>query len=130
MENNLGIRHLALKVKNFEGCFIFYTEILGMKVDWKPDDNNVYLTNGSDNLALHRDDSISTNQIDSRLDHFGIFVKDKNDIDMYLKHMKDNKIKIYKDKKTHRDESISFYVEDPDGNILQILWHPTLSNES
>ena len=87
MENNLGIRHLALKVKNFEGCFIFYTEILGMKVDWKPDDNNVYLTNGSDNLALHRDDSISTNQIDSRLDHFGIFVKDKNDIDMYLKHM-------------------------------------------
>ena len=38
--------------------------------------------------------------------------------------------KIYKDKKIHRDKSISFYVEDPDGNILQILWHPTLSNVS
>ena len=44
--------------------------------------------------------------------------------------MKDNQVKIYKEKKVHRDESISFYVEDPDGNILQILWHPTLSNET
>jgi len=47
-----------------------------------------------------------------------------------LKHMKDNNVKIHKEKKIHRDDSISFYVEDPDGNILQILWHPTLSNES
>ena len=38
--------------------------------------------------------------------------------------------KIHKEKKVHRDDSISFYVEDPDGNILQILWHPTLSNET
>ena len=37
---------------------------------------------------------------------------------------------IHKEKKIHRDGSISFYVKDPDGNILQILWHPTLSNET
>ena len=61
MENNLGIRHLALKVKNFDLCFVFYTEILGMSIDWKPDDNNVYLTNGSDNLALHYDSNVSCN---------------------------------------------------------------------
>jgi catechol-2,3-dioxygenase len=130
MENNLGMRHLALKVKNFQECFIFYTEVLGMSIDWKPDDNNVYLTNGPDNLALHYDSNVSSNRDDSRLDHFGIFVKNKNDIDIYLKHMKDNNVKIYKEKKIHRDNSISFYVEDPDGNILQILWHPTLSNET
>ena len=80
MENNLGIRHLALKVKNFNQCFVFYTEILGMSIDWKPDDNNVYLTNGSDNLALHYDSNVSCNSDDSRLDHFGIFVKNKDDI--------------------------------------------------
>ena len=130
MENNLGIRHLALKVKNFDQCFVFYTEILGMSIDWKPDDNNVYLTNGTDNLALHHDSNVSCNSADSRLDHFGIFVKNKDDIDTYLKHMKDNQVKINKEKKVHRDDSISFYVEDPDGNILQILWHPTLSNET
>jgi len=130
MENNLGMRHLALKVKNFQECFIFYTKVLGMSIDWKPDDNNVYLTNGPDNLALHYDSNVSSNRDDSRLDHFGIFVKNKNDIDIYLKHMKDKNVKIHKEKKIHRDNSISFYVEDPDGNILQILWHPTLSNET
>ncbi len=130
MLDNLGIRHLALKVKNFDECFKFYTEILGMKVDWKPDDENVYLTNGKDNLALHYDKGISSNKNDTRLDHFGIFVKNKNDIDTYLKHMQDNNVKIHKNKKVHRDNSVSFYVEDPDQNILQVLWHPTLSNES
>ena len=130
MENNLGMRNLALKVKNFEKCFNFYTQVLGMKIDWRPDDNNVYLTSGTDNLALHYDSNVSGDANDHRLDHFGIFVKNKNDIDVYLKYMKDNNVKIHKEKKTHRDDSVSFYVEDPDGNILQILWHPMLSNES
>ena len=42
-------------MKNFEECLKFYTDVIGMKVDWKPDDENVYLTNGLDNLALHYD---------------------------------------------------------------------------
>tara|TARA_B100000282_G_C31644723_1_gene450173 strand:+ start:227 stop:619 length:393 start_codon:yes stop_codon:yes gene_type:complete len=130
MFDSLGIRHLALKVRNFEKCFKFYTEVLGMDVDWKPDEENVYLTNGLDNLALHYDKDVSTSKYDSRLDHFGIFIKKKEDIDKYLSHMKDNNVKIHKEKKIHRDNSISFYVEDPDGNILQILWHPTLSHGS
>ncbi len=129
MITNLGLRHLALKVKNFKECLVFYTEILGMSIDWQPDDENVYLTNGKDNLALHYDNGVSNNPNDSRLDHFGIFVKNKEDIDIYLDHMLKNKVKIHKDKKIHRDESVSFYVEDPDGNVMQILWHPTLSNE-
>ena len=129
MLDNLGIRHLALKVKNFEECLKFYTQILGMKVDWQPDHENVYLTNGKDNLALHYDGDLSLDS-ESRLDHFGIFVRKQEDIDVFLKHIQENNIKIHKEKKTHRDNSISFYVEDPDGNILQILWHPALSNES
>ena len=130
MFDSLGIRHLALKVRNFEKCFKFYTEVLGMDVDWKPDEENVYLTNGLDNLALHYDKDVSTSTNDSRLYHFGIFIRKKEDIDKYLSHMKDNNVKIHKEKKIHRDNSISFYVEDPDGNILQILWHPMLSNGS
>ena len=130
MSDSLGIRHLALKVCNFEECLKFYTEVLGMEVDWKPDNENVYLTNGLDNLALHYDKDVSPGTNDSRLDHFGIFIKQKEDIDKYLTHMKNNNVKIHKEKKIHRDNSISFYVEDPDGNILQILWHPSISHGS
>ena len=129
MKPNLGLRHLALKVRNFNECLSFYTEILGITIDWKPDNENVYLTNGKDNLALHFDSSVTNDISDTRLDHFGIFVRNKEDIDTYLNHMLKNKVKIHKNKKIHRDNSISFYVEDPDGNVMQILWHPTLSNE-
>ena len=49
-----GLRHLALNVKNFAECSYFYTELLGMKVVWQPDQDNLYLNSGSDNLALHK----------------------------------------------------------------------------
>ena len=49
-----GLRHIALFVENFAECENFYTDLLGMEVEWRPDDDNVYLTNGNDNLALHR----------------------------------------------------------------------------
>ncbi|NIV49254.1 MAG: VOC family protein, partial [Gammaproteobacteria bacterium] len=35
-------------------CEHFYCEVLGMRVVWRPDEQNVYLTNGADNLALHQ----------------------------------------------------------------------------
>ena len=30
----------------------FYTDVLGFDVEWEPDGDNVYLTSGADNLAL------------------------------------------------------------------------------
>ena len=53
-----SLRHVALFVQNFSECIHFYAEILGMAIEWQPDDDNVYLTFGSDNLALHRSTSI------------------------------------------------------------------------
>ena len=58
MKKTLGIKHLALKVKHFRECLTFYTKIVGMDIDWQPDDSNAYLSNGKDNLALHEDLSL------------------------------------------------------------------------
>jgi len=50
-----GLRHVALFSQNLEACEKFYTELLGMQIDWRPDPDNLYLTsNGKDNFALHR----------------------------------------------------------------------------
>ena len=49
-----GLRHIALFVKDLEACAHFYIEILGMEVEWQPDADNLFLTSGNDNLALHR----------------------------------------------------------------------------
>ena len=47
-----GMRHLALFVENFDETLRFYTELLGMAVEWQPDEDNYYLCSGCDNLAL------------------------------------------------------------------------------
>jgi catechol 2,3-dioxygenase-like lactoylglutathione lyase family enzyme len=49
-----GQRHLALKVRDLDAMKRFYVDLLGFSVDWEPDADNVYLTSGTDNLALHR----------------------------------------------------------------------------
>ena len=127
MKETLGIRHIAIKVQKFEECLDFYTNILGMKIDWKPDDENVYLTNGQDNLALHFDQNIRGNNNQNKLDHFGIMLRDKDEVDKWYELIKSKNIKIFKDIKDHRDGSRSFYCYDPDDNIIQIIWHPSIS---
>src|ERR1700736_2371076 len=49
-----GLRHLALNVHRFDEMKRFYVDLLGFAVEWEPDADNVYLSSGSDNLALHR----------------------------------------------------------------------------
>jgi catechol 2,3-dioxygenase-like lactoylglutathione lyase family enzyme len=49
-----GLRHLALNVRRFDEMKRFYVDLLGFAVEWEPDADNVYLSSGIDNLALHR----------------------------------------------------------------------------
>ena len=44
-----GLRHVALYVSEFDACERFYTELLGMEVEWRPDEDNLYLSSGNDN---------------------------------------------------------------------------------
>ena len=127
MRETLGIKHVALKVKNFDNCLKFYTHILGMDIDWQPNDDNVYLSNGKDNLALHKDSNLDLSSKNNRLDHYGIMLKTKDDVDYWFNFIKRHDVEIFKDIKDHRDGSRSFYCYDPDKNILQIMWHPTLN---
>jgi len=52
-----GLRHLALNVRDLEAMKRFYVDLLSFSVEWEPDADNVYLSSGVDNLALHRSSS-------------------------------------------------------------------------
>ena len=124
----LGLRHLALYVKNLEACEKFYTELLGMTVDWRPDADNVYLTSGRDNLALHRapqDFSPSTSQY---LDHFGFTLKNADDVTRWFEFLRNQQVKIKTPPKQHRDHTVSFYCYDPEGNTIQFIYHPKIQH--
>lgn len=119
-----GLRHVALYVKHFDACVHFYMELLGFKIDWQPDADNFYLTSGDDNLALHRaseDFAPSTHQ---HLDHIGLFLKTREDVDAWHHFMVANHCEIKAAPKDHRDGTRSFYCADPDGNVVQMMYVP------
>ena len=126
-----GLRHLALKVTDLARSRKFYEELFGMKVVWEPDPENVYLSSGPDNLALHQipaaDASRYQAAVDQRLDHLGFIVDSPASVDRMLKQAERSGATIVKPARQHRDGSYSFYMADPDGNVVQVLYEPTIS---
>ncbi|CAN5302728.1 VOC family protein [soil metagenome] len=123
----LGLRHIALCVNNLEACEHFYTEIVGMRIEWKPDADNVYLTSGSDNLALHRTTENFQAGTAQRLDHMGFIIKTPELVDQWHDFLIANKVKIKNPPKTHRDGARSLYCLDPEDNLVQFIYHPPLA---
>ncbi len=123
----LGIRHVALRVRDLEQAESFYTAVLGYRVEWRPDQDNVYLTRGQDNLALHRQKDLKSG---SALDHFGILLKAPEDVDSWARHLEDSGVPLRQEPRTHRDGARSFYVDDPEGNTIQFIHHPPISGQS
>ena len=63
-----GLRHLALNVRDLEGMKRFYVDLLGFAIEWEPDPDNIYLSSGIDNLALHRSPARTAGGATSRPD--------------------------------------------------------------
>ena len=121
-----GMRHVALFVDEFEKTEAFYVELLGMEVEWRPDQDNVYLTSGNDNLALHRAETVKGL---SNLDHIGFFVNDIDSIDRWYEFLAENKITLLTIPRIHRDGAKSFYCRDPSGVKVQIIYHPPIAQQ-
>ena len=130
-----GLRHLALRVTNLPRSRRFYEHLLGMRVVWEPDQDNVYFTSGSDNLALHQiaaDDLLSYQPAGPQfLDHVGVILDSPDAVDrMYqavVQAIESLGGTLVKPPKQHRDGSYSFYFSDPDGNVIQAIYEPTIS---
>jgi catechol-2,3-dioxygenase len=102
-----------------------------MKVVWEPDPENVYLSSGPDNLALHQIPAADVARYrsagDQLLDHLGFIMDSTASVDRLLKQAERFGAAIIKPAKQHRDGSYSFYMTDPDGNVVQVLYEPTIS---
>lgn len=122
-----GLRHAALKVRDIKRSKAFYREILGMEVVWEPDPHNVYLSTGWDNLALHEISQGVEPRGRQSLDHLGFIVESVDRVRELEKDFRAKGVKIVEPFKIHRDGSASFYLADPDGVIIQMLYEPRLS---
>jgi len=122
-----GLRHVALYCDRLEDSEHFYVELLGMEVEWRPDADNVYLTSGNDNLALHRKPEGYQMSGDQRLDHLGFILRDMDDVDVWHEFFVANNVKIMAGPRTHRDGARSFYCHDPEGVTVQLIYHPPIA---
>jgi catechol 2,3-dioxygenase-like lactoylglutathione lyase family enzyme len=120
-----GLRHLALHARDLEAMRRFYVDVLGFAVEWEPDADNVYLSSGIDNLALHR----ATKDVSpaGALDHLGVIVRTPEDVDQWAAFLESRGVTLAAKPKTHRDGARSCYLHDPDGNAVQIIYHPPIS---
>lgn len=123
---HLGLRHVALNTRNLTAMKKFYVELLGFTVEWEPDPDNVYLTSGTDNLALHRAET-ALGSVTSSLDHLGILVRSPSDVDSWAAFLEQHHVVLDAQPRTHRDGARSCYLRDPDGNRIQIIHHPPIS---
>ena len=121
-----GLRHLALNARNLEAMRHFYVDVLGFTIEWQPDPDNVYLTSGVDNLALHRapEPLATSGQV---LDHLGLIVRSASDVDGWAAYLEHLGVTMVAKPRTHRDGARSCYIKDPDGNTIQIIHHPPIS---
>lgn len=130
-----GLRHVALRVTDLKTSRAFYERLFGMKVVWEPDPENIYFSSGCDNLALHQ---ISPAELADYhrgrgqfLDHVGVIMESPAAVDelhaLTASEAAELGATIIKPPRRHRDGSYSFYVADPDGNVVQVLYEPGIS---
>jgi catechol 2,3-dioxygenase-like lactoylglutathione lyase family enzyme len=128
-----GLRHVALNVRHLDAMKRFYVDLLGFEVEWEPDADNVYLSSGIDNLALHRAPAASTAAeavLESSLDHIGVIVRQPDDVDRWAAFLESRGVTIDAVPRTHRDGARSCYFRDPDGNRIQVIHHPPISQKT
>jgi catechol 2,3-dioxygenase-like lactoylglutathione lyase family enzyme len=115
---------VALWSAQLEASRAFWTETMGYVVEWEPDPDNVYLTSGRDNLALHRGGPRTGEG--GPLDHVGLAVPRAEDVDAWAAHLQARGVALEKPVRQHRDGSRSLYFREPGGVLVQIIHHRPL----
>jgi catechol 2,3-dioxygenase-like lactoylglutathione lyase family enzyme len=125
-----GLRHLALRVRDVQVSQAFYERFFDMKEVWHPDPDNVYLSTGVDNLALHQVSAEDLEKFASPpnhpLDHLGFLMDSPDSVNALFQEVTAQGATIVHPPKQHRDGSFSFYLADPDHNTIQVLFEPSV----
>jgi catechol 2,3-dioxygenase-like lactoylglutathione lyase family enzyme len=114
----LGLRHVALRVRDLEAAERFFVGLLGYRVEWRPDPENVYLASQGDNVALHRVEAAPGPGL---LDHVGLAVARPEDVDRWAEYLEARGATLRARPRTHRDGARSLYLEGPEGLAVQII---------
>ncbi len=112
------IGHIALRVKNLDRAKSFYLN-LGMQLIWD-DKDWCYLEagKGKDGLALLGPSYKAAGP------HFAFHFEEKEEVENIYLDLKNSGVKVAPIHE-HRDGTASFYMQDTEGNWLEMLYVPS-----
>ena len=121
LENSLlnvrRLGHVAIRVQDVDRAKTFYLS-LGMKLIWDaPDWCYLEAGPGNDGLALLGPGYKAAGP------HFAFHFTDKGEIEQFHAQLRETGTHVGS-LHDHRDGTSSFYLRDPDGNWLEMLYHP------
>ena len=111
------IGHIALRVENLDRAKSFYSN-LGMELIWD-DKDWCYLEagQGKDGLALLGPSYRAAGP------HFAFHFEEKKEVEIIYSDLKNSGVKVAPIHE-HRDGTASFYMQDTEGNWLEMLYVP------
>jgi catechol 2,3-dioxygenase len=109
--------HVGIQVKDVPRAVAFYRDQLGFDVEWDGDADWANVSLGGDDLGL------ILKETGKHPPHIGLRVDSRKDLEAAHLALKSQGIAV-EAIRGHRDGSMSFYFQDPDGHHLEALWMP------
>lgn len=116
-----GLKHVSLYTYDMKAMIDFYTNTIGMEIASKPDERNIYLKANGTVLALHQRWSTMNAEQPQVLDHIAFTLAHRSDV--LTAHLELSHAGFFCSKvEEHHDGSVGFYVQDPCGNSVEIIY--------
>ena len=127
-----GVNHIHINVTNIERAIDFYTNTLGLEIAGRRPPDKAWLNFGqyseSEPLWYH---NIALTEVSERndrywdrtgLNHFALQMESPDDVMAMGEELKRKGIKIIRGPGVHtEDMTYHVYIEDPDGNVIEIM---------
>ena len=118
-----SIDHIVLTVKDIETSVTFYTSVLGMKMKMFGQER-VALFFGNQKINLHKTgEEVSPHAQQPVSGSADICLLTNTPLEIAMKEVESHHVKILKGpvkRSGARGEMYSFYIRDPDGNLIEI----------
>ena len=121
---NLGMHHLALRVRDIAAIRRFYVELLGFPIEREVTGEELWLCAGTDSLVFLRDNAASHG---AGFDHLGFMVPLAEDIAAWEVYLRAHGVPILEAAERYDDDSVGLICQDPAGHPVQVLWHSQAS---
>ena len=109
------IGHAAFQTTNLEGMLSYYTDVLGLALTERGEDESAYLTTGAD----HHDVSIHPGA-ENRLDHVAFQLESGLSLQEAADELRGEKIEVEEKADSEPGIEEMLQIQDPEGNAIQL----------